>query len=90
MKRSITTREQREAVYRLFKRHYYDDMPKWMKDSLSRRAYFSLSWRRLYRAYRRRFQIAGFGSDLYLFGQPFTEGEGQMWVGIESDGYTHS
>ena len=82
MRRLTTTREQREAVYRLFKRHYYDHMPRSMQDSLAVRHYFSRTWRRLYRLYRRRFQIAGVCGDYYLFGQPFETGENQMWVGI--------
>lgn len=88
----VTTRAQREAVYRLFARYHADALnarfARW--PALAERYFPSLAWYGAYRQYRERFKFTGYGSDWYLFGQPFDQGAGQLFVGIEPDGYTHS
>ena len=85
-----TTRAQRLAVYRLFRRHYGDAVASQCAHPLSERLFANQTCRSMYRLYRRRFSTGGFAGDYYLFGQPYDTGEGQLWVGIEPDGYTHS
>lgn len=53
----VTTRAQREALWRLFCRDYD---PSYESGTILLRRY---------RAFRRKFRFAGLGSDRYLFGQ---------------------
>lgn len=79
MPRLITTRAQREALFRLFIREN-----ELTEETLTN---FRKEVIHLYRTFRKRFQWSGFGSDKYLFGPMY---DGAYWVGIELDGYTHS
>lgn len=88
--RNVTTRAQRLALLKLFARFRKAEYL-WPNEGIDWHHRFSSrrDWQE-YRAYRRRFQLSGFGDDNYLFGQPYEQGEGQLYVGIEPDGYTHS
>ncbi len=83
------TRKQREALFALFQRQPHEckcdkcgHIHERTQLKPPMRNYFT---NETYREFRKRFRLHGMGSDRYIGGQWCN-----MFVGIETDGYTHT